>query len=187
MFLQIMTNAEVKTRLKVIPTILRVFLGVMSLILFTVAVSFLTRLINDQTPFVFISVLMFSFLGLFFLGLGPASIATFSFDGKTLRENVLGMFESATEIEEIIGFSVKQAANGFGAFDQIILNKRDGKTIFIESFDQINFKKLRIELEKRLEYKFDNKPNYWTRFYKFSAIYMGCLIVLMIVLWALGK
>ena len=94
-----MTDKEVKTRMKLLPTLLRLFIGAMSLFLIVTAVNFSVKLIHDPTAFNFVSVLMFSFMGFFFMGLGPISIATFSTDGQTLTENIFGLFKKQTDLK----------------------------------------------------------------------------------------
>ncbi|NJN43064.1 MAG: hypothetical protein HC811_13380 [Flammeovirgaceae bacterium] len=124
---------------------------------------------------------MFSFMGFFFMGLGPVSIATFSTDGIALTENIFGLIKIRTDLAEIQCYSMRQARNGFGSFDQLILNKKDGQTIFIDSFDQADFKAFRLEIENLLPHDFKAKPNYWTKFYKVTAIWLGLWTGLMII------
>lgn len=147
----------------------------------TTAVSFTIRIFNEPTPFNFVSVLMFSFMGFFFTGLALPSIRTFSTDGQILTENILGLIKTHTDLKEIQCYCIKQASNVFGTFDQLILNKRDGYTIFIESYDQNGFKELRLELESQLILDSKAKPNYWTKFIRASAIWLCIWIGLMII------
>lgn len=121
------------------------------------------------------------------MGLGPVSIVTFSTDGEVLSENILGLFKRKTDLKEIQCYAIRQASNAFGTFDQIILNKRNGQTIFIESYDQKDFKEFRLQIEKLLTLDFKAKPNYWTKFYKMSAIWLSVWIGLMVILMTLGE
>jgi hypothetical protein len=182
-----MPDKEIKTRVKVLPTILRLFLGVVSVSMLVVAISFTRQIFNEPTIFNLVSVLMFSFMGFFFLGLGPISITTYSTDGKVLIENTLGLFQRQTDLKDILRYRIKQSSNGFGAFDELIINKRDGHTIFIQSFDQADFKEFRLEIEKLIEYDNGTKPNYWTRFYKASTILLTIWLVIMATAMLIGR
>jgi hypothetical protein len=178
---------ETKTRIKILPTILKFLIGAFGLYMLTTLAEFGEKLISNPTGFNFVSVLMASVLGFFFAGLGLSSIKTFSTDGKFLTENILGLIKIRTDLKEIDCYYIRQASNAFGTFDQLMLNKRDGQTIIIESYDQKDFKDLRLEIEKLLTLDFKAKPNYWTKFYKVSAIMMGIWIGIMLIFMAIGK
>jgi len=181
-----MTDKEIKTRVKVLPTILRLFLGLVSISMLVVAISFSGQIFSEPTIFNLVSVLIFSFMGFFFLGLGPISITTYSTDGKFLIENTLGLFQRRTDFKDIERYKLKQSSNGFGAFDELIINKRDGHTIFIQSFDQADFKEFRLEISKLIKYDNETKPNYWTKFYKASTIFLTIWVLTMVIAMLIG-
>jgi hypothetical protein len=126
-------------------------------------------------------------MGFFFFGLGPISITTYSIDKKELTENILGLFKKQTDINDIETYRLRQSSNGFGTFDELVINKKDGQTIFIQSFDQADFKEFRIEIEKLLKYDNATKPNYWTKFYKASTILLTIWILIMVTAMLIGK
>ena len=178
---------ETKTRIKILPTILKLFVATGGLFILSTLSEFVEKLISDPTGFNFVSVLMASTMGFIFAGLGLTSIRTFSTDGKILTENILGLFKIVTDLKDIDCYFMKQASNVFGTFDQLMLNKNDGKTIIIESYDQKGFKEFRLELEGLLTHDFKARPNYWTKFYKVSAIMLGVWIGIMLIFMAIGK
>ncbi len=182
-----MTDKEINTRVKVLPTILRLFLGAVSVSMLVIAISFSRQIFSEPTAFNFVSVLMFSFMGFFFMGLRPISIMTYSTDGQVLTENILGLFKTKTDIRDIDSYRLRQSANGLGVFDELIINKREGQTIFIQSFDQADFKEFRIAIEKLIKYDSTIKPNYWTRFYKASTILLAIWLLIMLTAMLIGE
>lgn len=182
-----MTYKQTRTRIKLLPTLLKLFLGVCGIFMLTAASSFTIKLLTEPTAFNFVSVLMYSFIGFFSIGIGPATIATYSVDSQTLTENILGLIKKRTDLREIQCYALRQAGNRYRTSDQLILNKKDGQTIFIDSFGLRDFKEFRLEIGKLLPYDFKAKPNYWTTFYKVSVIWLCIWLGLMITFMMIGK
>jgi hypothetical protein len=182
-----MTDKQIKTRIKLLPTLLKIFVGVGGLFMLTTAADFTIKFLSEPTAFNFVSVLMFSFMGFFFIGIGPATIATYSVDGQTLTENILGLIKKRIELREIESYALRQAGNRYRTSDQLVLNKKDGQTIFIDSFGLRDFKEFRLKIENLLPYDFKTKPNYWTKFYKVSVIWLCIWVGLMIIFIVIGK
>lgn len=182
-----MTDKQIKTRIKLLPTLLKLLAGAVGVFMLIIATGFTIKILNEPTGFYFVSVLMFSFMGFFFIGIGPASISSYSVDGNMLIENIFGLIQKRTYLSEIRCYALRQGGNRYRTSDQLILNKKDGQTIFIDSFDQKDFKVFRLEIEKLLTYDFNAKPNYWTKFYKVSSIWLGIWVGLMILFMMIGK
>lgn len=175
-----MTRKHIKTRIKLFPAILKLLLGAAGIVTLTTAVSFTIKILTEPTAFNVVSVLMFSFIGFFFIGIGPATVSAYSIDDQTLTESILGVIKRHTDLTEIQSYSLRQGGNRYRTSDLLILNKKNGQTIFIDSFGQKNFKAFRLEIAKLLPYDFNAKPNYWTKFYRVSVISLCIWFALML-------
>ena len=77
------------------------------------------------------------------------------------------------------------ASNKLGTFEELILKKKTGDTIFIQEFDQKGFHELKSRLSRLLTEDKKIKPNYWTKFYQIAIVMLFIWYGLMIGLTVL--
>jgi hypothetical protein len=164
------------TGLKVLPTILRLVVGLVGLggLLFLSVI--VRHLINEPTTLLLVMTIVYSTLTFLFLGLGLFSIKTFRLNDKEIVESfLLGLLKRKTPLGEVENFKSHMTSNKLGTFEELILNRKTGDTIFIQEFDQKGFGELKSRLTQLLTEDKTIKPNYWTHFYK--------ILVIMLVAW----
>jgi hypothetical protein len=174
------------TRPKVLPTVFRLFIGlvgVCGLIFLFVVVK---ALIVDPSTLLLVMTSAYSTVTVLFLGFGLFSIKTFQLGDNELIECFLwGLHKRRSQLREIAAFKSHKASNKLGTFEELILNKRNGDTVFIQEFDQRRFKELKSRLSQQLTEDNTIKPNYWNGFYKTLALLLltwyGIMIVVTVV------
>ena len=178
----------VKTRLKILPTILRLLIGITSLAILTLALFFSKEFISKPSSFSIVSALTCFLIGYLFLINGLFSIKTFSIDKQSLKIKILGgIFWNHIGLSEIESYIRKKNYIIFGPFDELILNKKNGKTIFIQSFDQNNFEELSKAVEELVVYDNNLKANYWTNSNQIGIIGLLILIITIVLVYLIGK
>ena len=164
------------TELKILPTIIRLVVGLVGFggLLF---VSVIVRhLINEPSTLLLVMTIVYSTLTFLFLGLGLFSIKTFRLNNKEIVESYLwGLLKRKTPFGEIENFKSHITGNALGTFEELILNRKTGDTIFIQEFDQKGFGELKDRLTQLLTEDKTIIPNYWTHFNK--------ILVIMLVAW----
>ena len=163
------------------PTALRLFLGLISIAGLFLLIFIVGQLIKSPTSLLLVMTITYSTLTLLVLGFGLFSIKTFSLDNEQIEEHFLwGLFKVKTPIADIKNFKILNKLNGFGSFEEIIINKQNGGTIFIQEFDQKRFKEFKNKFSALSTIDNKLKPNYWTNFYKTSLVMVAIWIGLMI-------
>ena len=164
------------TELKVLPTILRLGVGLVGIggILFLSVM--VPHLINEPTRLLVGMAIVYSALTFLFLGLGLFSIKTFRLNNKEIVESFLwGLVKRKSRLGLIKAFRIRMASNRLGTFEELILEKEEGDTIVIQEFDQKGFKELKNRLIPVLAEDKSIEPNYWTRSHK--------TLVILLVIW----
>lgn len=167
---------RVATRLKTLPTTLRLLVGLIGLGGLYFLIEIVRHLIVDPTTLLLLMTIVYSTMTFLLLGLGLFSIKTFELENNCIVEIILwGLIRIKTPIDEIENFKAQMTSNRIGTFEELILNRRNGGTIFIQEFDQRGFNELKHRLSSLLTLDKQIKPNYWTGFYK--------LLSIMLVIW----
>jgi hypothetical protein len=156
---------EVKTKLKVLPTSLRLFIGLFGIGGFVFCLFHINELIKNPTTLHLLMLSVFSTLTLLFLGFGLFSIKTFIVNEKQIVEVTMwGLIVRKNSIGEIVGFKSHMVSDKLGTFEELVVKKRSGETIFIQEFDQKEFQPLKSTFSKLFTEDKSIKPNYWTKF-----------------------
>jgi len=174
----------IRTKTKIFPLILRLLLGLIGLAMLILAFLLTIELFNEPSEYYFIGILTYLTLGLLFIGVGILSIKTYSINDQILKESTLGgLIVRKTKLSEIDKMKIRRTLNGIGKeIEQIILNFKNKKSIFIQDFDQKNYQNFKIEVEKYIEIDDQIKPNYFTRFWKIMIIIITIWIISLISL-----
>ncbi|NVN96501.1 MAG: hypothetical protein HXX18_14590 [Bacteroidetes bacterium] len=160
---------------------MRLFAGIVGIcgLLF---ISVLVRsLINEPSTLILLMTIVYSTLTFLFIALGLFSIKTFKIDDNVLIESFLwGLIKRKNSLLEIENFKSQMTSNKFGTFEELIINKKTGETIFIQEFDQKEYKEFKNKLKQLLIEDNTIEPNYWTNFYKIVCVFLVIWYALMI-------
>ncbi len=169
---------KVKTRLKIFPTLLKLFVGIIGIFgLFFLSVI-IKGLFMEQTYLLLVMTIVYSTLTFLSLGFGLFSIKTFLLNNHEISENYLfGLLKIKTSVDKFESFKSHMTSNNLRTFEELVLNKKTGDTIFIQEFDQKKFEEFKVKLSTLVKEDNNIKPNYWTRFYKIATV--------MLILWYL--
>ena len=162
---------KVNTKLKILPTILRLFVGLIGLCGLLFISVLVKSLIEEQTYLLLVMTIVYSTLTFLSVGGGLFAIKTFQLDNNEISEIFLfGLIKIKTSIDKFESFKSHMTSNKLGTFEELILNKKMGDTIFIQEFDQKRFEEFKFKLSSLVTEDENIKPNYWTRFYKIAAV-----------------
>lgn len=177
-----------KTGLKTLPTILRVVIGLIGVAGLPFLFVIVRALIHEPTTLLLIMTIAYSTITFLFLGFGLFSIKTFELGNRELIESFLwGLFKVRTPLEGIEAFKSHMVSNKLGTFEELIVNKKNGDTIFIQASDQRQFPELKSRLTQLFREDKAIEPNYWTPFIKISAILLVIWVGLMITVKIIGQ
>ena len=177
----------VKTRLKIRHAIFKLILGFGGIFILLVSLIFINELIKKPSMVSFLAFLMYSGMGFFFMGFGFISIKTFSINENYLNEIYFGIIKFKTQISDIEFYKCRKQSNKLGFFDELVINKGNGQTIFIQSFDQTNFYNFQKAVDKYLVKNDSIKPNEWTIFIRIVVSWLAILVITMIITFCVGK
>ncbi len=177
----------ISTKITILPFVFRIVIGLVALVALTLSFVFFLEFIREQSDFSIIGALAFFSLGFIFLGAGPFSIKTYTINNQKIVERTLGgLFNKEIKFSEIDKMKFNQTLIGFGKkVEQIVINLKNGSTLFIEDFDQKGFYDFRAEVEKFVEKDNRISPNYLTSFWKKAIIIIAIWISVMVAVLVL--